>query len=275
MNTKNKIVAILMASMVAMAVAAPMAMGQTETAGTSVAVGTVAPNVVSVEVTPDPVTMDTYPNNTTITVNATVSDANGRDDIAYVNITGSDASGHLVESLPVTMNKIEDIDETSAKYQATLNLTCCTPADTYNVTVEAKDQDGQIDTGTGTFTVSSTVAITVTDVNFGNVAPGGTGTNSSTVTCIGNAEVNFTDASPTGYDNPDDNDGIAWSNMSCTTSATCGTEKILDDQITTTWSPATTITCGNSAEVPFTLDVPEGTLTGSYGGTITFTPTKA
>ena len=256
------ILAILMAGIMVLTMIVP-AMGTDAT--TSAAVGNAAPDVSLVSVSPDPVTMAPSPATTSITVTATVSDANGVGDIASVQITGISPAITGITT-PITMTKDHDNSATEAEYTVTINLPCCTSADTYTVEVTATDSNSLSDTGTDTFTVSPTVAITVTNVTFGSVAPGGSSTASSTVTCTGNAEIKFVDDTPAGYDNST-TDGIIWSNM------TSGTDTIADDQITTTWVSTTTITCGGNDAASFILDVPSGTPTGTYGGTITFTPT--
>jgi len=261
-SASRKIIAILIAGMVAMAIGIPMAMSSDQEAVTTATVGNVAPVVTDASVSPDPVTMSPCPDTTTITVTATVSDDNGWGDITNVNVT----IPSIVTDEPMTCTQS---NATSGTCTVDIALDCCTPATTYTATVEAKDQAGATGTDTYTFTVSSTVDITVTDVNFGNVAPGGSSTASSTVTNNGNAEIKFVDADPAGYDNPDDNDGIYWSDM------TSNGNTIVDDQISTTWNSATTISCGSSDDVPFTLDVPSGTPEGTYTGTITFSPSVA
>jgi len=259
------ILAILMAGIMIAAMVAP---AMSENADTSATVGNAAPDVSLVSVSPDSVTMDPCPNTTSITVTATVSDANGVGDIASVRITGISPTISGITP-PITMDWSKNNSATEAEYTATIDLPCCTSADNYTVTVTVTDKDTHTssDTGTDTFTVNPTVAITVTDVGFGSVAPGGNSTASSTVTCTGNAAVKFVDAGTGGYDNPDPGDGIVWSEM------TSGTDTISDNQITTTWNSANTIACNNNLDASFKLDVPSGTPEGTYGGTITFEPT--
>lgn len=260
----KRILSILMAGIMVAAMVVP---AMSEDATTSAAVGNGAPDVSAVSVSPDPVTMAPCPATTSITVTATVSDANGVDDIASVQITGISPAITGI-SVPISMTNDHGNSATEAVYTAIIDLPCCTSADDYTVTVTATDKGTPAlsDTGTDTFTVDPTVAITVTGVAFGNVVPGGSSTASSTVTCTGNAEVKFVDDTPTGYDNSE-TDGIIWSEM------VSGTFTIPDDQISTTWDSATTITCNTNADASFTLDVPSGTPPGAYGGTITFTPT--
>jgi hypothetical protein len=265
------ILAILMAGIMLATMIAP-AMGGTD-ATTSAAIGNATPDVSAVSVSPDPVTMAPCPATTPITVTATVSDANGVGDITSVQIT--DISPAITDiTPPITMTWSKDNSATEAEYTATINLPCCTAADDYTMTVTATDNSSSSNTGTGTFTVNPTVGITVTNVGFGSVAPNASSTATSTVTCTGNAQIEFVDEAPTGtpnaYNNPDTGtpiDGIIWSDM------ISGLNTIDEDNISTTWTPATPITCGNSADVPFTLEVPSGTPEGTYLGTITFTPT--
>jgi hypothetical protein len=265
MNTK--IAAILLVSIVAMAMIVPMAMGDEE-AITSAKVINAPPTVDSVSVSPENVEMNPGPDTTPITVNATVSDTNGYEDLTNVNITSFNPDISDV-TRPIAMTYVTGSGSGStADYTATIDLPCCTGADSYTMTVEAKDAADETGTGTGTFNVLSTVAITVGDVDFDSVAPGNSSTASSTVECMGNAEIEFIDEYPSGYNN-DLEDGICWSDM------TSGANTIADDQISTTWNSADTISCGNAAEASFTLNVPDRTPTGTYTGTITFTPSPA
>jgi len=256
------ILAIFMAGIMMVAMVAP---AMSEDATTSAAVGNAAPDVSAVSISPDPVTMAPCPNTTQITVTATVSDANGVGDIASVQITGISPAITGV-STPISMAWSTNNSATEAVYTATIDLPCCTAADAYTVTVTATDSASSSDTGTDTFTVSPTVAITVTDVGFGSVAPGGNSTASSTVTCTGNAAVEFADNAPPGYDDPA-SDGIIWSAM------TSGTDTIADSYITTNWAVSTQIDPCANADVNFELDVPAGTPPGTYTGTTTFEPT--
>ena len=131
MGARGKIIAILVAGMVAMAIAVPMAMSDTAT--TSATVNNVAPEVTEVTVTPGSVTLNPCPNTTPIKVEASVSDDNGAGDISKVEITalndsyGNDASGNINETLPVLMT----YNSSSGKYEATLHLKCTTPNGSY------------------------------------------------------------------------------------------------------------------------------------------------
>jgi hypothetical protein len=235
-----------------------------------------APVVKSVEVTPDPVMMNPCSNgDTPITVNATVSDPNGVTDIKNVNITGFNPSISGI-SLPIEMSKIEDINSTTAKYQATVELPCCTPADTYTVTVEAKDATDATNTSTGTFTAEGTTALSI---NFDKVSfdgdPGSnnnsgtanitTGEPIANVTSDGNAPIDIgvfaSNLTKTGEPDIDGNnmeadvDGLGWNVVK--------PEYIWD----------TNLACLDNTSVTFRLDIPIGTPQGDYSGTITLTAT--
>jgi hypothetical protein len=262
MNTKNKIIAILMASIVAMAVGVPMAMGGDQEAATTASVGNVAPTVDSVSSNPETtVTMDECPTTTLLTITASVIDNNGVGDITSITVAIPGITSAVEMDESCTDNSA--VKRTCSKSFA---LPCCQAPQPYTATVTVTDAASATGTGTDGFTVASTIAMNVTDVPFGSLAVGGSSTVNAVVGNIGNAEIKFLDEGTAGYDDPGDDD-IAWSDM------TSGENTIEDSQITTTWTPATTITCGNTANVPFTLQVPAGTQTGSYGGTITFTPT--
>ena len=250
MNTKNKIIAILMVSIVAMAVGVPMAMG--ESAVSQATVGNEAPDVVSVSVSPNPVTMSECGATTPITVTAQVSDANGCDDILKVEITATTVGG--VTGLPISMSESSCVG-TDATYVGTVDLPCCTAEGDYTVTVTVTDKGTTplTDTGIGNFHVDALTAISVTTpVDFGAIAPGNSGTGTSTVKNIGNNPVEIA-ASPSDMTGP---------------------ETILASAISDDWVDTTCRACGSNDVATFTLAVPTGTLTGDYTGTITFTPSN-
>lgn len=265
-----------MASIVAMAVGVPMAFGSEE-AATSATVGNAAPAIDSVTITPDDdgatggVQVYPVPAGTkTITVTADLSDANGYDDIASVTATISPAPAN---GASITMTAGTG-SGTSITYTGTYNMQFYDNSTAYIVTVTVTDTDSLSDnTPTATFTYTDATSITVTDVGFGALGAGESSSGKySTVTNKGNTDVTFADETPAGYDN-DAADGLQWSDM--TEQSTPSVDTIVDDQISTTWSAATSIDNGatSSDDVPFTLAVPAGTLSGSYAGTITFTPT--
>lgn len=270
------ILALLMASIMMAAMIAP---AMSENAETSANVGNIAPVVCAKWEEPDDDTTtpgtqvmpNACPGNKTVTIYACVSDGNGNDDIASVTaaVTGPGASPPTW-NVDLARNTSMDAscDAGCIGYSGTFDMACSDPAGLYTVVVTVTDASASTGTNENTFDYLSVISMTAGDVSFGDVAPGESSTASSLVTCTGNAEIEFVDATPANYDNPDDNDGISWTNM------TNAASDIIDDgQITTTWAPATTITCGNTDNVPFTLSVPAGTASGLYTGTVVFTPT--
>ena len=240
---------------------------------------TEGPDVVLVDVTPDHVTMAPCSTTTMITVNATVSDPNGVADIKNVNITNFNPSISGV-SLPIGMTKIEDINPTTAKYQATVALPCCTSADTYTVTVEAKDKSDATDTGTDTFTVYPTRALSL---NFNKVTFSGDpdSTDNPGTAYSGGSEVLYPEITSMGNDPIDvgifasnltkagapDIDG---NNMEATIGGTPDWHIVKPEYI---WN--TNLECNTTTDTGFRLDIPLGTPEGAYTGSIIITPWDA
>ena len=273
-SVPRKIIAILIAGMVAMAIAVPTAMSDTAT--TSATVNNVAPVVSSVTVTPGSVDLNPCPDTTPIKVEASVSDDNGADDISKVEITalkdsnGNDASGNITETLPVSMT----YNSSSGKYEATLHLNCTTPDGSYTVEVTATDKGGLTGTNTGTFTVGITCALAIdfSSVNFGAINPGGSSTvagdddmgtpDAPTIKNIGNVnmdvKMNITDTSGPEALFPNN---------------TNGTVKTVTKTLTTTAvSFGISIAPVEATAADYGLSVPAGTMHGSYAGTLTIEP---
>ncbi len=273
-SVPRKIMALLLAGIVAMAIGIPMAMSDTAT--TSASVNNVAPKVTEVTVTPGSVTLNPCPDTTPIKVEASVSDDNGADDISKVEITaledsnGNDASGNITETLPVSMT----YNSSSGKYEATLHLKCTTPDGSYTVEVTATDKGPLTGTNTSTFTVGITCALEIdfSSINFGAINPGGSSTvagdddmgtpDAPTIKNIGNGnmdvKMNITDTSGPEALFPNN---------------TNGTVKTVTKTLTTTLqSFGITIAPGNTTAADYELSVPAGTMHGSYAGTLTIEP---
>jgi len=276
MSAKGKIIAILVAGMVAMALGIPMAMSNTAT--TSASVNNVAPTVTEVTVTPSSVTLNPCPDTTPIKVEASVSDDNGADDISKVEITalkdsnGNDASGNITETLPVSMT----YNSSSGKYEATLHLKCTTPNGSYTVEVTATDKGGLTGTNTGTFTVGITCALAIdfSSVDFGAINPGSSSTvagdnnfsagdGKPTIKNIGNVNIDVKQSITDNASNPE----ILFSGN--TSSTVKGSTKTLN---TTAVSFGVTITPGEATAADYGLSVPAGTMHGDYAGTLTIEP---
>jgi hypothetical protein len=133
------------------------------------------------------------------------------------------------------------------------------PPGTYELTVTATDKEGNVGRRTAEFTVWATLAIDVTDVEFGALQVGTSSDGSSEVTNTGNIPIKF-----------DSEYGISPSDMTSDTGATIAVENIK-----TTWKWKTVIEVLTSDNVGFTLNVPFGTPPGRYTGTIVFTPEPA
>jgi len=276
MGAKNKIIAILVAGMVAMALGMPMAMSDTAT--TSASVNNVAPEVTEVTVTPSSVTLNPCPDATPIKVEASVSDDNGADDISKVEITalndsyGNNASGNINEALPVLMT----YNSSSGKYEATLHLKCTTPDGSYTVEVTATDKGGLTGTNTGTFTVGITCALAIdfSSVDFGAIDPGSSSTvtgddifsagdGKPTIKNIGNVNI---DVKQSITDNASNPETLFSGNTSSTVK---GVTKTLT---TTAVSFEISIAPGNATAADYELSVPAGTMHGNYAGTLTIEP---
>jgi hypothetical protein len=119
--------------------------------------------------------------------------------------------------------------------------------------------DGKNTTGANaTFNVvDATIAVGTTGVNFGTIAPGETCNASFRVTCVGAAKIKF-----------EEPDGIQWTDMRSDSNV------IAASNMNTLWDWETTLSCGESAEVVFTLYVSEETAQGIYKGKIVFIETQ-
>jgi len=274
-SVPRKIMALLMAGIVAMAIGIPMAMSDTAT--TSASVNNVAPKVTEVTVTPGSVTLNPCPDTTPIKVEASVSDDNGADDISKVEITaledssGNDASGNITETLPVSMT----YNSSSGKYEATLHLKCTTPDGSYTVEVTATDKGPLTGTNTSTFTVGITCALEIdfSSVDFGAINPGGSSTvagdddfstgDKPTIKNVGNVNIDVEQSITDDAGNPE----TLFSGN--TNSTVKGSTKTLT---TTAVSFGVTIAPGNATAADYGLSVPAGTMHGSYAGTLTIEP---
>ena len=266
MNTKNKIIAVLMAMMMAMAVGVPMAMSA-ETPGTTASVNNVATTYVVSAVTA------TQPGASTdglVNFSGTATDLNGNEGIPdnYI-VVWNPGSGNRTTDITAVVgaDTTKTIDGADA-----IPYTTTPGAYTADFFVD-ENNDGAYDAGdtyigSDDFNVGGVIAISVTNMVYPAVDPGETTSSNHTVTNTGNVAINFSESSTPGYDNNDPGDGILWANMSGST------DTIEDGQITITWSGSNTVEVGNTANVPFSLAVPEGTLEDTYIGSTTFTPTK-
>jgi len=259
MNAKRNMLALIF---VVIQVCSVMAMAATgEDAGSRVTIVSSTPEVtVAIDpevviLTPDVITEGT--------ITAEVFCPNSVGWIERVELTNVNPFFMQEVTLPIPMKLISVEDRIRAKYELRLEIPCSMPAGVYTMTVTATDKDGNSTSGTTSSIVKETLAFSVTDVNFGSVAPGKSHDSYATVKNQGNVRFKF-----------DEPEGIVPSDMSGGAKGT-----IKSDNIAVNWDWTKVVLRGffspgeESREVPFTLSVPFGTLPGRYTGRITFTPT--
>ena len=276
MNTKNKIIAILMAGIVAMAIAVPMAMG--EGADTSASVNNLDPTVVSVSSTPETlVTLLACPTTTLLTIDATVSDLNGVGDIASVTV---EIPG--IQGTPIAMSCSGT--GTTKTCTKSFDLACDLAPQLYTATVNVTDGAGQFAIDTDTFTVQERTGISLNfdTVSFGPADPGTDnvdGVNKSsgtpvvaTVTNDGNKAKDITVLAGVLSGTGANTDTIAGSKM----------EADLTDDPDVGWKSVgssytflnTNLGCGDSSQTAFRLDIPN-VKTDTYTGALTISAVDA
>ena len=172
MNTKNKIIAILMASIVAMAVGVPMAMG--DNAETSASVGNVDPTIActdcppAVDLNPKPVA-GAVP--TTVWINGTLGDDNEYEDIDTVTCDAGAFGANLTGACSCVKNKVDDI---SGTFNCSFDLDGCTPEGNYDVTVTVTDLATATDTCGCTVHINGGIGLELDFdvINYGDVQQG-------------------------------------------------------------------------------------------------------
>jgi len=257
---RSVVMALLLVAMMVGA-AVPIAM-PSEDAGSSVSVASSTPEITAISVDPAEITL--VPGisvESTLTVE--VFCPNSVDWIKSVEITAVDPppkceNMRKIFPLPITMKRVRVEGLIRADYEATLEMLCI-PATDYTLTVTATDKDDNTAIGTVTFTVGETLALSVSDVDFGTLAPGKSSEAYSAVTNTGNVPFVF-----------EESNGIVLSAMH---SSGSGTIEASDIAVNWDWSKVIRRTA--PGDVGFTLSVPFGTLPGKYTGTIAFTPTPA
>jgi hypothetical protein len=261
MNAKIGFMVLVLLTML---VCQTMAMPRGNNVGSSVTVTASPPEITALYLDPDEIAV--IPGTSqSATLTAEVFCPNGVDRLNSVAVICVMPFSLPETTLPMSMRRISVEDTVHAVYEVTFDLPCYMPAGDYTITVTALDRDGNIAMADVTGTVWETLAFSVTDVNFGSVAPGKSSEASSTVTNLGNVRVEFKEK-----------DGIVPSDMHAGGSGIIKAENIAVD-----WDWKTVIKRGyfspgeNTKEVPFTLKVPYGTPPGTYTGRIVFTPTPA
>lgn len=273
MNGTKKLAALVVACIMVAAVGVPIAIGESATTTAVVGIDE-SPVITSVTINDGNTVTLTAGAATDVPVVVAVTHDNGQVQITGVVVTG--ISPEITGAVYGALETRAIIDSTHATFSGTISLPCTTAAKTsgqkYRLAVTATDVASNTGDDSGEFQVNELIAITVTNVAFGTVYPGGdAGTGSSTVENQGNVDIEFNDVNPNGYNNPTDTDGITWTDMTSTTATTV----IPATAITTSWTKNTKIGKGSSGNVPFELQVPLETESASdYTGTIVFTASK-
>jgi len=200
-----------------------------------------------------------------VVITATLTDVNGDDDIALTGYSVTADSPLDVSSAtfgvvvnPVDNQAVLTVSEIVVPYTTS-------PGTDYTITVTTADGT----TDSIDITVVSVVAVSATNVNFGDAIPGGPSKiGLSTITNEGNVVVDFDDYGDVGYNNNVD-DEITWSALTGS-----GLDDILATAITTSYD-GVNIAVDSTGDVSFTLTVPEGILSGARTGTVTFAPSVA
>ena len=263
-SVSRKIMALLMAGIVAMAIGIPMAMS--DDVGTSATVNNLAPDVAITTISPDPATPSC-----TVTVSGTLSDPNGIDDVSTLTYVVKKPDSTTYTSGSATV---------AASWSFDFDLGSDADAGTWTVEVTATDAGSLSDTDSKTFNVSEVIAFSIdfNETNYGSIAPGSASTvpGNTTMETVGPAppvkptiknegntvmdvQMSITD----GTSNPEPL-------FEGNTSATVGS--VGPQTLTSTTSTFdVNIAKGDTAKIDTTLSVPTGTLPGDYAGTLTIT----
>lgn len=281
MNTKEKIAAMLMASIVAMAVGMPMVMG--DTPSTEATVNEVAStyDCSATNISPQPNSItDT---NGTVNFELVINDNNGADTIpdtgwtAEVNFGTGDTTG----AVPLSVSSVND---TAEKFTGTETVPADTAADNYTVTFK---NSSDVTVCTKVVTVTEKIGYSI---DFSKVAYGGSLDPGATSEVIGNTTMETTGVAPPVKPTIKNNANVVMDVQMSIADAGGNPEKLFENNTETrvnsslpadykTLDNATTtfdvdIAIDATANIDAKLSVPFGTKTGSYTGTLTVTGVK-
>ena len=290
MKTKTKnIVAILMASIIAMAIAAvPMAMGQGT--GTGASVGNAPPSICYLGMDPGTeFSLNLCPDPTTVRMVACVCDPNSNEDIA--SVTAETPKGII------TLDRHPELDWACGPpdhpervcepaptvnctlYEGYFDMDCCDEAGDYQIVFTATDKQGESDEELLDFTVLSMIYLSMDfdEIDFGSVemckpecvyGDGDMGTSGApTIHNLGNDPMVITIHATKMTGLGGDIDMELDANVPGTGVCEDGTylppcEEICFDHV---------FECCVKTPIDFSIHVPYGTLPGPYVGTITIT----
>lgn len=247
--------------------------------GTGTEVGNVAPEIQDMWIEQNgqevvDVILNPCPETTTITVYEKIFDANGIDDIASVVISDSSLGGCIESQTDFVIDSVCDPDCCCAIYAANIELDCCCLADDYYIENTVTDNGELTDTNTTSFAISGMMYIEITPsrIDFGDTVPCEEKNVDVVIHNKGNLPTTIT---------------VAATPMICVTPATCDAKSIPASALDVNGDyglapPGKCIkddsgndivfACCIETIVPFSIHVPLGTPSGSYRGTIYFTP---
>ncbi|CAD6491524.1 MAG: hypothetical protein ANIMEMIM_00154 [Candidatus Argoarchaeum ethanivorans] len=196
----------------------------------------------------------------TVDYSMTVTDNNGGDTVpagtwtAVVNFSTGNQTDPLTAGTPSGLTR---------PITGNGSVPANTPAGNYIVTFKLNGTEVCNDT----VTVNEVLSVTAQNMTYSDVNPGANTSSSHALNNTGNVPIYFKYGTTTGYNNDIGDEGIKWGNMT-------GPETITKDNIVTSWLNTTQIAINANANAGFTLNVPQGTATGAYAGSTTFTPNK-
>ena len=263
-SVPRKIMALLLAGIVAMAIGIPMAMS--DDVGTSATVNNLAPDVAITTISPDPATPSC-----TVTVSGTLSDPNGIDDVSTLTYVVKKPDSTTYTSGNATV---------AASWSFDFDLGSDADAGIWTVEVTATDAGSLSDTDSKTFNVSEVIAFSIdfNKTNYGSIAPGSASTVSGdttmetvgpappvkpTIKNEGNTVMDVQMSITDGASNPEP---LFEGNTAATVGST-GPQTLTSTASTFDVN----IAKGDTAKIDTTLSVPTGTLPGDYAGTLTIT----
>ena len=263
MNTKNKIIAILMASVVAMAVGVPMAIGST--ADTSAVVGSVDPTY-SCTATVEAANEPGPGSNGQVDFQLVVTDMNGAGDISNSGWTaewGGRTAVALLKTGETTTTKTFTGSDTIPYCTASGSKAVSFKEGTTVVCSSASFAVGSYSGLSLNFDTVSFSGDPNTQDNAGSATLSGASVAAPKIENIGNGAA---DVGIEASDLTTVSDTIAGSNMEGTVGTTPSWQAIGSEY---TWT--TSLACGSDTPTDYRLDIPAGTPTGTYTGGLTIT----
>lgn len=265
----NKVLAMLIAACMVLAMVGPSVMADSATS--SATVNDVAPTITSITITPDD---DSSTNGVqinpvingdkTVTVTVVVADGNGLDDIDSVSLV-SVLDGQTTPVAPLSGAKsVSSMTESpSGTYTDTFTMAYYDNPDDYTVLVTVTDGTTPVDgTAVFTYTTAEGIDVDATTLAFGKVAPGGDSEFSPAAVVKNTGNSDYT---------------VQVLAKKLESTSTANIDEILASDVVETGAPATiggtALSNGLSSSVSgaFKLDtISVGLLPGAYAGSVDF-----